>query len=1009
MLELYPQLVVGGFETVPRQTWTQFYPALQEVCGASALLHELQDLRAKGKLLEAMKEAARRAIADRGLTTDGRALTRSHPEVESIAVWLDRGDVDCALTALGALGEMHADLASIGDSMLANLVLNEHPLVVETAHRFLKVVWIRMGLNRGWPMQPPCKHKKPQPQHCAPDQPVHEGWRVENITRFWKRGAVSIALELPPPEHGSWPVPGYLDLQAQPVPSTQMDRPDFAAVSNEVSTLRAAKAELDRAYEAQRTRTRTTVLSKEQFVNRFGREDDPAARVLPANGPASSDATRAGARTTPAVDWDLEYEKYRSASNASVLTGEFKQLSPATAEALVRIGVDTENVDVSIAHQAIDERLFAIHGAVGRPRATVPVIQIGSVIVEANPAAFAEIICGEEQKLCHCELLRQLARKHGEKPQVRLLGTGFAYRVQQHLKRYIGEELVHTEPVLGQTKRTVAFRELNRVEEMQETITSHETFDEKVTTSHDQFEFSSEVSRQTEEEHKATVGVTMSATYGPVSLSGSVSASSASASSEASQVAIQNAKEVMTKAVRRIQDKIQERRSIMRIRETERRNSFEIDNVGKPSFTGFYFAINKEYENQLVRVGKRLMLRFAMQQPMAFLLHCLATLSSENSTLEKPIAPSELNDVVLGSLTSFESVDASSYAVWAALYDAQGVKPPPANIVVSHGVANDWPSKAWVAATASIDIPEGYKAVSARVTVLYSPGGGRYLDGFLGKAYFSQNGANLVLDDEQGKIVTTFRGHIEEYAINFVITCIPTAQAMTKWKIETYTAIMEAYNRKKSAYESQVSIAGIAIEGRNPLANKLLVEQELQKFILGALYPPFYYRGFDSMKFGYKCGADGLPVPGSMPIPEPDFKDANDELPWVTFFLSLLELKNITYDFLPYDFGKRDQWCSLRRLQDVDPFFENAISAGYVVVDIPVAAHMTDAFLYFYQTQDIWSGGDIPLYGDPMFQEIAIAIKESEDLTDGTLQGDPWTTVVPTPLVYVQDKVPADL
>ncbi|HKR66155.1 MAG TPA: hypothetical protein VJZ00_20665 [Thermoanaerobaculia bacterium] len=987
MVELYPQLVVGGFETVRKETREQFFPTLADVAGPSALYTELDQLRVAGAPLDAWKDVAQQALTCRPLASDGRVLLDAHRDLDAAASMLDASDVDCAIQRAAGHAESTHDLAYIGDSLLANLVLAQNQLAVEAAHRLLKVAWIVKSLSKGWMLQKLCRDLDAPPS-TKPDEQSHR----EYVRRFWRIGAISIPLHLPAPRQGAWPAAGYLEAHAQSAASEEPEV-DVRAIATEAKALREARADLERAEEAQRVAARNAMRMNGQFTARLSREDDPAQRVQTKGAPADQ-RTENPDKNAPALSAPPSVAQY---------------VSPQTKEALAALGVDIDSGGLALARSAIDRRFAALQSKAGRPVASVPVIQVGSVIVEANPAAFAEILCGEPEKRCHCELLRELARKHGEKPQVRLLGTGFAFRIRQHLKRYLRSELVHTEPVLGQTERSVSFRDLNRVEEFQETLTSRETFDERETTSHDQFEFASEVAQQTAEEHKASAGMTMSASYGTVSVSGSVSASTASASSEATQTAVKNAKEVMVKAVKRIQEKVQERRSILQIRETERKNSFSINNVGKPSFTGFYYAIDKEYENQLIRVGKRLMVRFAMQQPMAFLLHCLATARPENSTLEKPIAPSELNDAVLGNLTSFLSIDATNYAAWAALYDAEGVKPPPANVIVSHGVANDWPSKAWVAATASIEIPEGYEAVSANVSFLYSPGSGRYVNGFLGTAYFTEAGGTLALDREQGKITTTWRGNVEEYALNYVITCAPSAQMMTKWKIDTYKAILDGYNKKKSAYDSQVQVAGIEIEGRNPLINRKLVEEELQKFVLGALYPPFYYRGFDSIRFGYQCGEDGRPVTGAMPVPEPDFKDAYAEMPWVTFFLALFEWKNMTYQFLPYDFGKRERWCTLRRLQDVDAFFESAITAGYVVVDVPVSAQMTNAFLHFYQTQEIWNGGDMPVYGDPMFQEIAISIKESENLGDGEVDGSPWTTIVPTPLVYVKDDPPADL
>lgn len=1008
MTEIYPQLVVGGVQTVSSDTWSQYYPTLLDVCGAGALLDELQALRAKGATLDGFQAAARAAIASRELPTDGRQMARSNPELERIAALLDSGKLAEAVGVIASCGDLADKPTSLCESMLASLILGDDPLAVETAHRLLKVLWIIKALGKGWMLrrlsQDAYAGTEGEPYGKPPGDGEGSSYR-EFIKRFWATGAVSIPLALPAPKNGRWPARGYLEQETvTPVPASG---PDVRGVANEIQALRAARADLEDRFGAQLTRQGAARLSKEEFLAQRQREDDAAERAAA----VAPDATGRAIPATPApVDWNKEFERYLAARNPDRLTDEsYERLAAATRAVLEDMGVDRGSVDVPAVLGAIDRRLAALHAAAPLSKASVPAVQFGSVIVEANPAALAEIICGEPKRRCHCDLLKELAKKHGDKPQVRILGTGRAYRVRQELKRYLRAELVHTEPVLGQTKRRAAFSELDRVEEIQETITSRETFEERETTTHDQFELAAEVSSQTQQEHQDEAGVAVTASYGPVSLSGSYSTSSATAASEAAQTASNSAKEVINKAVKRIQEKMQERRQVTHITERKRKNDFEVDNVGKPSFTGFYYAINKEYQNELIEVGERLMIRVAIQQPMAFLLHCMATLSSETATLEKPIPPAELNDPVFGSLKTFQDLNAGNYAGWASLYDAQGIKPPPANIVISHAEARGWPSQPWVATSFSIDIPGGYEAASATTTCLYSPGGGRYIDAFLGHAYFNQGGGSLVLDREQDKLYGTIRGHVEEYAIEYVITCVPSSTEMTKWRIETYNAVMEGYGRKKAAYDGQVSVAGVAIAGRNPLKNRMLIEQELQKLVLGAVYPPFYYRGFNSMKFASACDEKGQPTAGSLPIPEPDFKDANEELPWVTFFLQLFEWKNMTYKFSPYHFGNRRDWCMLRRLEDVDQFFENAISAGYVVVDIPVALQMTQAFLHFYETQQIWNGGDMPVYGDPMFQEIAIAIKQSEDLGDGTATGERWTTVVPTTLVYVQDAVPADL
>ncbi len=1068
MVDVYPQLVIGGVQTIPNATRAQHYPTLADIVSpapalavplstppaspppTSPLLNDLQTLRANGASLEGLRNAARPAIASRALATEAGQLAASFPEIDRIAALLDAHKLDEAASALRTVFANWRDLqgkaVQLHDAMLASLVLNENHLLIETAHRFLKIFWLLKVLGEDTARRTNTSlHPGPSSDQVLSEPRAEDGagTQTDFIKRFWATGAVSVPLELPPPQQGVWPTKGYLEQEFET--SAPSDRPTAQALSAEIAVLQTAKTELKRQHQEQLTAQKYAKPSLADFVSQQQVAPRTAAASAPAVGARVAQPQTESVEQVPttdrptqkpgasharpkSIDLAAEFARYTNAIDSNFLSkGSYDRLSAPTRAMLAALGHSDKNLVVAGAYDAIDNRIATLYSSWARDatQAWVPVVQFGGFLVEAHPSVLAEI-CGVPKKQCHCDLLKQLARKHGEKPQVHVLGTGRAYRVSQELNRYVRGELVHTEPVLGGTTRSMSFRQLNRVEEVQDTITARETFEEKEATTHDQFAFATEVAKQAQQQQAEQYGVSVSGSvsgsYGTTSMSASASAtysgSSATASSQAEHTARSNAQEVIDRAIKRIQEKVEERRSITRITETERKNGFELDNKAKPSFTGFYYAVNKEYKNQLVFVGERLMIRVAIQQPMAFLIHCMSTIRSEAVTLAKPIPPGQLGDPMLGSLKSFQDINAGNYAAWASLYEAQGIKPPPSDIVVSHGVAVDYTPgmKTWMAGKSEIEIPAGYKAAAVVVRCLYpggvSEGWTRALLGVVGSGFFIQYGPNysaFPLDGEQGKLAVTYWGHVPEFSINYVVTCSPAPETIDQWRIDAFSAIMDAYNRRKSEYDNQVNVAGITIQGRNPLKNKMLVEQELQKFVLGAVYPPFYYRGFDSMKFGYKCDDKGNPVGGALPVPEPDFKDANEESPWVTFFLQMFEWKNMTYKFLPYHFGHRRDWYMLRQLEDVDQFFENAITAGYVVVDIPVAPQMTEAFLHFHETQQIWKGGDMPVFGNPMFQEIAIAIRDSENMADGEPVGDPWTTLVPTPLVFVQDNVPGDL
>ena len=116
----------------------------------------------------------------------------------------------------------------------------------------------------------------------------------------------------------------------------------------------------------------------------------------------------------------------------------------------------------------------------------------------------------------------------------------------------------------------------------------------------------------------------------------------------------------------------------------------------------------------------------------------------------------------------------------------------------------------------------------------------------------------------------------------------------------------------------------------------------------------------------------------------------------------------MVFDFKPYFFGNRRKWCTLRKLTDVDPMFEKALNSGFVCIDIPVTFGMELAFFHYMQTGEIYNGNGMPLIGDPLYQAIALEIKDSES-PDGVLVDDPWPTIVPTSLVMIDDNAPPKL
>lgn len=739
-------------------------------------------------------------------------------------------------------------------------------------------------------------------------------------------------------------------------------------------------------------------------------------------GPAGGSAASPGA-----VPLELDQDRTRirelHAAARDISTRSRARLAGSTQDLLRSFGPAKKGVKARDTLTLIDQEISRLRDKYGdmQARPWTGTVMIGTLLIEVDDRVFANPGCDPKDLICYCDLLDDLTRKHWASSQVHVLGMGQTFRVRQTFKQYLPGELVHTEPVLGGSTKMSSFEELNETEETTETFTSEEREEEKSARTQSEFELSSEIERESKKERETEIGASMSASYGTVSVSAMAGSTTATATADAVKEARKNAQQIVQNAVSRMRSTSEQRRTLRTLNRTRRNNSFELKNTGASS-TGFYFSINKEYEHQMILVGRRLVFRITVQRPLAFLLHCLASSPQTGISLSKPVDPRVYDMPLYGPLTSAGQLHQDNALAWAALYGAE-VEPAPQPITVTHAMAVDQKSdKLRWAGLEVIEIPKGYRADEASVSVLMYPG--YYMENntthavpvrmdlHLGDALLSftqpqSTTGGIALSGEEGAVQLTYKAACWEHAINVLVECVASPTAYTAWQVKAFAAIRDAFEKRKAAYENQVLTAeinqGVKVRGRNPLRNRQMIEEELQKFALGAVYPPFYYRGFDSLKFGKACG-EGGPA-----RPEVDFIDAHGETPWITFFLQMLELKNMTYKFLPYAFGNRPDWMTLRRLEDADPLFETAMTAGQVVIDMPVAPGMTAAFLHFIKTGQIWLGGQMPLIGDPMFQDIAYMIQQSEDLDDGMPVEEPWTVVAPTSLVYVSDTPPAQL
>jgi hypothetical protein len=111
------------------------------------------------------------------------------------------------------------------------------------------------------------------------------------------------------------------------------------------------------------------------------------------------------------------------------------------------------------------------------------------------------------------------------------------------------------------------------------------------------------------------------------------------------------------------------------------------------------------------------------------------------------------------------------------------------------------------------------------------------------------------------------------------------------------------------------------------------------------------------------------------------------------------------YLFYPYYWGRKNNWLKRALLQDVDPLFAEFIKAGSVRVMVSVRPGFEKAVAHFFDTGQIWEGGDLPDISSPLYVSIIEEIRERDKAPGEEVpQGDPWDVHLPTTLLILRDQ-----
>lgn len=619
------------------------------------------------------------------------------------------------------------------------------------------------------------------------------------------------------------------------------------------------------------------------------------------------------------------------------------------------------------------------------------------------------------------------------KPNNFIIGVGDLNVVKKKLVRYEAGEIAHIENVMATETRGREHRRLHRIEE---TVT--EEFERSEESKRDlesteRFEVEQEAQQVIRSDTKFEAGAEVSAGFGPVQIGAYARFSTGQSKEQSNTTSTNYAKEVIERSLNRIVERVRRERITRTIEEFEEKNEHRFENQTGQNQSGIYRFVDKYYRAKVVTYGKRVFAEFWVPEPASFYIFAQRAHLENNILPEEPPSPSHPDNDDLPLQPG--DISRENYLALTQEYDAEDIDPPPAqSIVLSKIIAREQQADEHFAfVDTDLEIPEGYEFQTYYRWINFHHQSEYNLTNFLGvrgAEYDSDDGSSTtgrMPSHVSGLMPVGARGHgINSVLIALEIFCQLTPEAFQAWQLKIFRAIMNAYNKKRIAYEEKVAAAqieqGVKISGKNPEINRQIMIQELKKGCI-TLWSRFKYNALPLVTHN---------IASSPPnnYPEIHVDNTMELMEEIQFFEQAPDWDNMTFKFLPYYWARKKTWLDIYPLDDADPLFSDFLRAGVAQVLVPFHLAASEAALYYQLTGHLWKGGDVPLFEDPNpsdtlvldtgdneapQSEVALYNAYIDELRAGGMTDqvdkdveisaddpDTWLIKVPTSLVWLQ-------
>jgi hypothetical protein len=569
------------------------------------------------------------------------------------------------------------------------------------------------------------------------------------------------------------------------------------------------------------------------------------------------------------------------------------------------------------------------------------------------------------------------------------LGVSDLMVTKQRLLRYEMGEVAHIENVMKSEKRTREHRVLTRSEVRitDETEVTEENERDLETT--ERFELQTESQKTIQEDASRQAGVTLSGSYGPsVEFSANVGFTSSTSKASSVSTATAHAREITERSVNRIQERVRRERATVTINEVEVINTHGFENQAPTAvhINGIYRWVDKIYEAQVYNYGKRELIEVVVPEPALLLRYLTSAAPREGITVPRPEDPGYCSSAG----DSFEPLEPKhlnsvSALFWASMYNVAGINPPPPrfqSIGVALATKSDEEHPKEAQADNSLKVPSGYAAkrgVFKGNLLSFTNQPGAQMEVYIGR-HHAPTSQLVTLNGETDVVpVSILSARSPGFAGNVEVECESTPEYYAAWQLETYNAIITAYEERRAAYDAALADSTVEEEtstfrGRNPIANRQIERREIKRCAISQITGQ-HFDDFDAMRRSV----------GALGYPQADLNEARLEGQYIRFIEQAFEWENMQYLFYPYFWGRKDGWPAASQITDVDPLFEAFMTTGAARVNVPVRPGFEAAVNAFLSTGQLpWNADDgtPTVVGSEPFISIADEMKAQSGAVD---------------------------